>query len=48
MRDEEKAAKIKQAHNKVNTVIGGLDDVEIVEREAAQANIVLSAYSFMY
>lgn len=41
-RHEEKAAKVKAAYPKVNVVIGGLDDAEVVEREASNADVVLS------
>lgn len=49
-RHEEKAAKVKAAYPKVNVVIGGLDDGEVVEREAANADVVLSknAVSFIF
>lgn len=41
VRTEEKAKKIKQAYPNVRIVIGDLDASDILEREAAKADIVL-------
>jgi hypothetical protein len=38
---EEKAKPVKEAFPKIKTVLGGLDDSELLEREAAKADIVI-------
>jgi hypothetical protein len=44
VRDSHAAETISQAYPKVRTVVGDLDDSELVEREAEKANIVLSMW----
>lgn len=44
MRTQEKADKVKKAYPNVNIVLGGLDDSELLEKEAAKADIVLRTF----
>lgn len=41
MRTEDKAKLVKEAYPSVKIVLGDLDDSETLEREAAEADIVL-------
>lgn len=41
IRSEEKAKRVREAYPNVRTVIGSLDDSEVLAREAAWADIVL-------
>jgi N-acetyl-gamma-glutamylphosphate reductase len=41
IRSQEKADKVLETYPKARIVIGGLDDSETLEREAAQADIVI-------
>ncbi|KEY64907.1 hypothetical protein S7711_03899, partial [Stachybotrys chartarum IBT 7711] len=45
VRDAQKAADISAAYGSVTTVIGSLDDDDIIEREASKADIVLNLAS---
>lgn len=49
MRSKEKAAHVQKAFPNVRVVLGGLDDSEILEEEAAKADVVLrmSRYHFI-
>lgn len=44
IRTEEKAKKVQERFPKARIVIGGLDDSEILEREAAWADIVIREF----
>lgn len=44
IRSEEKAKKVLASYPKARAVIGGLDDSETIEREAAWADIVIRKY----
>lgn len=44
VRDIHAAETISQAYPKVRTVVGDLDDSELVEQEAGKADIVLSTW----
>jgi hypothetical protein len=43
VRDSEVAKRISDVYTNVRTVIGSLDDADIVENEASKASVVLSA-----
>ena len=42
VRNSDKGAKVAQEYPKVRLVYGGLDDAELLEKEAAAADIVCS------
>ncbi|KAK6417826.1 hypothetical protein LTR95_017280, partial [Oleoguttula sp. CCFEE 5521] len=43
VRSEDKARLVKKAYPSTRTVIGGLDDSELLQEEASKADIVLHA-----
>lgn len=45
VRSEDKARKVLSAYPKARTVIGGNDESDLLEREAAWADIVIRAYT---
>ena len=45
IRSEEKAKRVREAYPNIRTVIGSLDDSEVLAREAAWADIVLRMFS---
>lgn len=45
IRTEEKASRVREAYPNIRTVIGSLDDSEILVKEAAWADIVLRMHS---
>jgi len=46
VRTKDKAEKVQQTYKNARIVLGGLDDSSLLEDEAADADIVLRAYSF--
>lgn len=44
IRSRETAERISDTFPKVRTVVGDLDDAELVEREASEANVVLRMF----
>ena len=44
IRSEDKAKKVRSEYSKARIVIGGNDDIELLEREAAWADIVIRTY----
>lgn len=45
VRTKEKGEKVTSAYPKVRIVLGGLDDSELIEEEAAKADVVLRKYT---
>ena len=45
IRSEDKAKKVRSAYPKARIVIGSNDDIELLEREAAWADIVIRMYT---